>query len=88
MVLLEIKMHPHACPLSPLAGAGVSDLAQQGNHAQLLQQRGVEGDLVQTIEDLARRAWRALTFDRIDRNEQRIGDAHSRTNGVMVGLPE
>jgi hypothetical protein len=56
----------HLRPQRALAGAGIGDLAQQRDHAQLLQQHGVERDLVQPVEDVARRVRRARPLDRID----------------------
>ena len=38
-----------------LALARIGDLAQQGHHAQFLQDDGIEGHLIETVEDLAGR---------------------------------
>jgi len=48
----------------------------------------VKEDLVQAVEDLARRTRRTLAFDGLTAMSNVSCDAHSRTNGVMVGLPE
>ena len=48
------SMRAHSRPTRALACPGIGHLAHQRDHAQLLHQCGVEGDLVQAIEDLAR----------------------------------
>src|SRR5262245_1235490 len=49
----------HVRPLGMLGIVGLRDLAQQRDHAQLLQQHGVERDLVEPVEDVAGGARRA-----------------------------
>ena len=78
----------HFGPFPALIIAGVGDPPQQGDHAQFLDQHCVKRDLIEAIEDVACCAWRALALDRIDWNDDLSCDAHSRTKGVMVGLPE
>src|SRR5271166_275688 len=62
----------HAGPLRALAVARIGDLPKHGDHAQLLQQDGVEGHLVQTVENLGRRARGPFTLDRVDLNKNGI----------------
>src|SRR5207344_3356744 len=50
---------PHLRPFGALAIVAVCDLPQQGDHPQLLEQHGVERDLVEPVEDIAGRARRA-----------------------------
>src|ERR1051326_3112434 len=68
------EMNAHLGPVASLGAAGVGDLAQQRDHAQLLEQRGVERDLVEPVEDLARAGRRAGPLDRVDGDEQRARD--------------
>src|SRR5579871_4516905 len=49
------QMNPHVRPPASLGMPSVRDLPQQCDHAQFLEQCGVERDLVQPIEDFARR---------------------------------
>src|SRR5262250_972988 len=65
-------MNAHLGPVASLRTPRVRDLPQQCDHAQLLQQRGVERDFVQPIENFTRRAWRARSVERIDGNEKRV----------------
>src|SRR5262249_20270376 len=51
--LARDQMDAHPRPFASLGAAGVRDLPQQRDHAQLLEQRGVERDLVQPVEDFA-----------------------------------
>src|SRR5690606_29782977 len=57
--LARDPMDAHAGPRGALAIARIGGFAEQRDHAQLLQQHGIERDLVETIEDIARRARRA-----------------------------
>src|SRR4051794_16947549 len=57
---------PHVRPFGALAIVAVCDLPQQGDHPQLLQQHGIERDLVESVEDVAGRARRARALHRID----------------------
>ena len=63
----------HSGPPSALAFAGIGHRAQDRDHAQFLQQGGIEGNLVQTVEDVACGTRRAQSLDRI------IYSWHSRT---------
>jgi hypothetical protein len=65
-------VNTHICPLRALAAPRIGDLPQQRNHAQLLEQRGVERNFVQPVENFARRSRRAGPFDGIDGDEKRI----------------
>ena len=56
MIVAGDPMHAHLAHCAPSAVVGVGDLPQQRDHAQLLQQYGVERNLVDAVEDLARRA--------------------------------
>ena len=49
---------------------------------------GVERHFVQAVEDVGRGARRARALDRVDLHENRVLRLHSRTSGVIVGLPE
>jgi hypothetical protein len=55
-----------------LAISSIGHPPQDCDHAQLLQQRGIERNLVQTVEDVARGTWRAGALDRIDLNQHGI----------------
>src|SRR6202011_1637457 len=57
---------------APLAVARIGDLPKHGDHAQLLQQDGVEGHLVHTVENLGRRARAPFTLDWVDLNKNGI----------------
>ena len=65
-------VNAHACPQRALSIARVADLPQQRNHAQLLQQNCIEGDLVEAIEDLPGGLWRARALDGVDLHENCI----------------
>jgi hypothetical protein len=69
------------------AVAWISDLSKQGHHAQLLQQNGIEGHFIQTVENLGRRARASFTLDRVDLNENGILRFALLNEGVIVGLP-
>ena len=56
---------PSPCP-------GIGDLAQQRDHAQFLHQRRIEGNLVEPIEDLGRRARRVRPLARIDLDQDGV----------------
>ena len=78
----------HRGPEGALAVARIGDLAQQGDHTQFLEQRGVEGDLVLAVEDVAGRARDAGALDRIDLDQDgvvRTGFTHQRGNGGIAG---
>ncbi len=75
-------VNPHAGPARTLVVHRVRDSAQKRNHPQFLEEHGIERDLIETIENVARGAGRAGALDGIDLHE-----AHSRTSGVMVGFP-
>jgi hypothetical protein len=62
----------HAGPSGALAVAGIGDLPEQSDHPQLLQQHGVEGHFIQTIQNLGRGARRSLALDRVNLNENSI----------------
>src|SRR5262245_4238520 len=62
----------HLRPLGVLGMVGLRDLAQQRDHAQLLQQHGVERDLVEAIENVAGGARRAGALDRIDLDDDGV----------------
>ena len=65
-------MDAHLRPDRSLTRAGISDLMQQRGRAELLDQRRVEGDLVQAVVDLARRLRRARPLDRVDLHQDRV----------------
>ena len=80
-------MNAHLRPTGALGMPWIRCLLQHSNHPQLLEQRRIERDLVDAIEDLTRAARRpglstGLTCTRIVSLE-----VHSRMSGVMVGLP-
>src|SRR5262245_29035354 len=78
---------PHVRPFRALGIIRLCNLAQQGDHAQLFQQDGVERDLVEPVENVAGRSGRLRTFDRIDLNENRILGAalpHQRRDGGIA----
>src|SRR4029450_4822843 len=63
-------MNAHVSPLRSLAASRIRYLPQQRDHAQLLEQRGVERNFVQPIENLARRSRSAGPLDRINCDKQ------------------
>src|ERR1700726_2030558 len=52
--------------------SGIGGLAQQRNHAQLLQERRVEGDFVEAVQDIACCFWCVPALPRIDLNQDGI----------------
>ena len=76
-------------PLRPFLMSGVGGLAQKRDHPQFLQERGIEGDLVEAVHDLLGGARRARALDRIDRHDQRVlrgAFAHERRHGRVAGI--
>ena len=69
---------------------------ERHDHPQFLQQHGVEGDLVDAVQDIACRAWGARALDRVDLHHDRIvrpAFTHERRDGrvtriaaILVGL--
>src|SRR5262245_21890089 len=59
-------MNTHVRPLCSLTASWICYLAQQGDHSELLEQRGVERNLVQAIENFAGSSGRAGAFDGIN----------------------
>src|SRR6476619_6011138 len=83
------SVNPHVRPFGAFGTAGVSDLPQQRDHPQLLEQRGVERDLLEPVEDVARRARRPRPLDRIDLDEDRVAGAafaYQRGDGRVAGI--
>src|SRR5262245_25406763 len=79
----------HVRPFGALRIIRLCNLAQQGDHAQLFQQHGIERDLVEPVENVAGRARQALPFDRVDLNENRILGAafpHQRRDGGIARI--
>src|SRR6185437_13863475 len=77
-------VNTHVRPSRTLVVGGVSNLAEKSDHPQLLQEHGVEGDFIETVENLARGAQNARSFDRIDLHKNgvlRIALAYQRRNG-------
>src|SRR6516225_247207 len=77
----------HVRPFGVLGIIWLCNLAQQGDHAQLFQQHGIERDLVEPVENVAGRARQPWPFDRIDLNENRILGAafpHQRRDGGIA----
>ena len=71
---------------SPLSGIG--SLAQQRNHAQFLHQRRVEGNLVEAVQNIARRSWRRPALSWIDLDKDgimRVALANQRRDGRIAG---
>jgi len=62
----------HAGPFRALAIARIGDLPEQGHHAQLLQENGVEGHLIQTVRNLGGGARHAFALDRVDRYDNGV----------------
>src|SRR6201982_1025811 len=62
----------HACPLRAFAIARIGDLPKERHHAQLLQENGIEGHLVQTVQNLGSRARRSFALDWIDLNKNGV----------------
>ncbi len=65
-----VDAHPR--PLCAFDVARIGDLPKERHHAQLLQENGIEGHLVQPVENLGGRARWFLAFDRVDRNENGV----------------
>src|SRR5262245_57362810 len=79
----------HVRPFGALGIVRLCDLAQQGGHAQLFQQHGIERDLVEPVEDVTGRARQPRSFDRIDLNQNRILGVtfpHQRRDGGITGI--
>src|SRR5262245_11458397 len=79
----------HVRPPGMLGIVGLRDLAQQRDHAQLLQQHGVERDLVEPVENVAGGARRARSLDRIDLHDDGVAAAafpHQRRDGGVAGI--
>ena len=82
-------VNPHRRPARAFVIAQADHLTQQRDHLQLLEQHGVEGDLVEAAEDVARRARRAGTLDGIDLHQDgvaRLALAHQRGDGRIAGI--
>ena len=62
----------HLCPSSALGFARVGDLPEHRDHPKLLQQGGIEGNLVHSIENLLGGARGARPFHGIDLNQDCI----------------
>ena len=62
----------HLCPSSALAIARIGDLPEHRDHTKLLQQGGIEGNLVHSIENLLGGARGARPFHGIDLNQDCI----------------
>src|SRR5262245_40730868 len=79
----------HVRPFGVLGIIRLCNLAQQGDHAQLFQQYGIERDLVEPVENVAGGARQPWSFDRVDLNENRIlgaAFAHQRRDGGIAGV--
>src|SRR5262245_31697591 len=63
-------MNTHVSPLRALAASWIRYLPQQRDHAQLLEQRCVERNFVQSIENFARGSRGAGSLDGINRDKQ------------------
>src|SRR5579863_10026740 len=82
-------MNTHLGPVAPLGAPRIRNLAQQRDHAQFLQQRSVERDFVQPVEDFARGAWRARSVEWIDGDEKsvlRLALADERGDRRVAGV--
>ena len=62
----------HARPARAFAMSGICGLAQQRDHAQFLHERRVEGNLVEAVEDIARRPRCIQPLARIDLDQDGI----------------
>src|SRR5215831_9748230 len=83
------EVDAHLGPVASLGVPCVHDLPQHRDHAQFLEQRGVERDLVQPVEDFARGARRPGSFDRVDRDEKRVlrlAVAYERRDRRVAGI--
>jgi len=89
--LARDAMDAHFGPPRALPVAGIRGLAQQGDHAQLLEQHSVERDFVEPVHDLGRRPWRARALDGINLDEYRVlrlAIAHKRRDGRIAGVAD
>src|ERR1700693_1424954 len=85
---------------APAQKAAVDELADHADGAEFRQQRGVEGDLVDAVEDIARRLRRVFAFHRIglhqkdvvgargaeQRKQRRIADVAAVPIGLSIDL--
>ena len=65
-------MHTHARPQRTFTTPQISDLLQQGNHAQLFEQGCVKGYFIDTTKNLACGLGYLRALNRIDLNQNRI----------------
>ena len=56
MTFASDSVDAHTCPLCTFDVARIGDLPKERHHAQLLQENGIEGNLVQSVENLGGRA--------------------------------
>src|SRR6516162_10987009 len=74
---------------SALSITRVGDLPRQRNHTQLLQQNGIEGDFVETIENFPSGLRRTCALDRVDLHENcivRLTFSHQGRDGGVAGV--
>src|SRR6202521_3804537 len=57
---------------APAQEAAVDELAHEADGAEFREQRGVEGDLIDAVEDIARRLRRVFAFHRIGLHQQNV----------------
>lgn len=70
------QMQAHGAVALHLQSFGVDQLLQQLNAAQLLDQAGIEGDLVNAVDDVPGAIWQLLAHQRIDLNDHQVLAVH------------
>src|SRR5262249_44975333 len=70
--LAGVEMNAPLRTFAYLGDPRIHDLSQDRDHAQLLEQRGVERNFVQPVEDFARGARCPGSLDRVDADEKRV----------------
>src|SRR4051812_47300756 len=82
-------MNSHTGPACTFAPARIRDLTKEGDHAQFLHKRGVEGNFVEAIEYFRRGARRVSALARIDLHQYRVVGvalSHQRCDGRIADI--
>src|SRR5579859_4330197 len=83
------RVRPHPGPTCAFATARIGHLAQQRNHAQLLHERRIEGNLVEPVQDLGCGARRVGALARIDLDQDGVVSVRlpdQRRDGGIAGI--
>ena len=82
-------MRAHLRPTRAFALPGIGGLTQERDHSQLLHERRVERNLVETVQDVARSARRVAPFARVDLDKDRVvrvAFANKRRDGRVADV--